>query len=305
MSRVMLVYKRSSFDLYKDSDDELIRNFIWSNHPEAKRKRESHEHQEKTLETVVHELQRQGISFDQIYRADLDKPDGYDYVITVGGDGTLLEVAHFILDIPLLGVNSDPNGSLGFYSSSNRFNFGEILADIDSYKTTQLHRFGIKIDGKSVREPALNDVLFAHSNPAANTYYVLTADKVLDPVGRGSGVLMCTPSGSTAFLYQENGIMTPLDFDKIQYRHRAVRGNKSQFASEINIESTTRPARIYIDGDHLTYPVTLGQTLNITQGPQITIIGELEERRKKMDPDYNHCGHCRDNSVNPHQTPDI
>ena len=40
----------------------------------------------------------------------------YDYVITLGGDGTFLTTAHYIRDqnIKILGINSDPCSSLGY-----------------------------------------------------------------------------------------------------------------------------------------------------------------------------------------------
>ena len=45
-----------------------------------------------------------------IFRDELREPiKDVDLVITVGGDGTLLEASHFLdSSIPVLGVNSDP-----------------------------------------------------------------------------------------------------------------------------------------------------------------------------------------------------
>lgn len=43
-------------------------------------------------------------------RSELSGPiHHFDLVVTVGGDGTLLQASHFMDDsIPVLGVNSDP-----------------------------------------------------------------------------------------------------------------------------------------------------------------------------------------------------
>ncbi|CAN1302792.1 NADH kinase [Linum perenne] len=55
-------------------------------------------------------LQKKAVDWEPIVRANLCRPiQNFDFVITVGGDGTLLQASHFMDDsIPVLGVNSDP-----------------------------------------------------------------------------------------------------------------------------------------------------------------------------------------------------
>ena len=55
-------------------------------------------------------LESRSISLKLIFRDELQEPiKDVDLVITVGGDGTLLEASHFLdSSIPVLGVNSDP-----------------------------------------------------------------------------------------------------------------------------------------------------------------------------------------------------
>ncbi|KAG6755162.1 hypothetical protein POTOM_040978 [Populus tomentosa] len=53
---------------------------------------------------------KSNIDWEPILRTNLSQPiRNFDLVVTVGGDGTLLQASHFLDDsIPVRGVNSDP-----------------------------------------------------------------------------------------------------------------------------------------------------------------------------------------------------
>lgn len=55
-------------------------------------------------------LRDKPVEWEPIFRNDLSRPiSDVDLIVTVGGDGTLLQASHFIDDsIPVIGVNSDP-----------------------------------------------------------------------------------------------------------------------------------------------------------------------------------------------------
>lgn len=55
-------------------------------------------------------LHHKPVEWKSIVRKNLSQPiRDVDLVVTVGGDGTLLQGSHFIDDsVPVLGVNSDP-----------------------------------------------------------------------------------------------------------------------------------------------------------------------------------------------------
>lgn len=55
-------------------------------------------------------LQRKSIDCETLFHNELSRPiRNVDLVVTVGGDGTLLQASHFMDDsIPVVGVNSDP-----------------------------------------------------------------------------------------------------------------------------------------------------------------------------------------------------
>lgn len=55
-------------------------------------------------------LRKKFVDWDTAFRSNLVEPiRGVDLVVTIGGDGTLLQASHFMDNsIPVLGVNSDP-----------------------------------------------------------------------------------------------------------------------------------------------------------------------------------------------------
>ncbi|KNA02855.1 hypothetical protein SOVF_214700, partial [Spinacia oleracea] len=55
-------------------------------------------------------LKRKSVEWETLFHTDLSRPiRDVDLVVTVGGDGTLLQASHFMDDsVPVVGVNSDP-----------------------------------------------------------------------------------------------------------------------------------------------------------------------------------------------------
>lgn len=286
MRNVLVVYKKSVYELYSNSPDKELREFMAGNNTDVELMKRSHEAQQRSLETIVRELSRAGISQEAIYRGELEKSGigVADLVISVGGDGTFLEVSHYILspDVPVLGVNSDPNVSTGFFTYVAANNFARALGEIGAGNAAliRLNRLGIILNGEKVPEPVLNDVLVAHTNPAAVARYKLIADGSSSEV-RSSGLLVCTAAGSTGWMYQENGIVMPLSSTEMQFFSRGIRAEKPRFARELEVHSHTRQGRLYLDGAHLTYDFTIGSVIKLEKGPQLTVIGDLEPKREK------------------------
>src|SRR3989338_10970027 len=286
MNNVLVVYKKSTFELYGNSPDGKTREYVRDNLEYIKK---SHDSQQKTLETVADELNQRNIKNHVIYRADLKelsgelkKLNGYDLIVSVGGDGTLLEVSHYVTDIHVLGVNSDSSGSTGYFSMANSGNFGYLIDNFSNTKMTRLNRLEIMLNREILPELVLNDILIAHSNPAANTRFKLYMNNQEEMFRNSSGVLICTPAGSTAFMYQENGNIMPIDFGYMQYHIRSNRKEHDmfRFAGKLEIESLTREGGIWIDGEHLRYDFALGDKIKIYMGQPLQLVCDLEEKRK-------------------------
>lgn len=274
----LVVYKKSIYELYSNSEDKEVRRYLTENPDKKEEMRQSHLTQQQTLETVVQELSERGIDHEIIYRADLEEITDKDLVITVGGDGTLLEVSHYVKDTPILGVNSNTSSSVGYFCCANKDNVGDYLSNLDSTPRTSLNRLELTLDDEILPELVLNDILVAHRNPAAMTRYFLEVDGVTESQ-RNSGLLISTAAGSTAFMYNENGEIMPLDSTHIQYIQRSLRDAQPQFTDEMQITSQSREGMLYIDGEHLTYKFSLGSTLQIANGTPLNIVGDLAQKR--------------------------
>lgn len=283
---VLVVYKRSMFELYTDQSraDKVTKAYVEAQ-PALKI---SHDIQQRTIETVLAALTKQGIVHKQICRADLGKesPSSYDLIISVGGDGTLLEVSHYVASTPVLGVNSNPQSSIGFFTGATAETIEESIAHLDTLPKTKLTRLQITKNDERLPEFVLNDVLICHANPAGMNRYTLTVDgrsfwRDGTDALRSSGLLISTAAGSTGWIYECGGEVMPLGSRKMQFHERDQRNSGVHYADErIEIYSKTREGRIYIDGEHVKHDFTLGDQIIIERGEGLTVIGDLRVKRE-------------------------
>ncbi len=132
-----------------------------------------------------------------------------ELVIVLGGDGTLLSAARVFAayNTPILSVNL---GSLGFLTEiplSDLYvtleNWCNGVADIDV--RTMMHATLLR-GGAVVREwNALNDVVVAKGTIARMADYTVSIDEQLVATFRADGVIVSTPTGSTAYNLAANG----------------------------------------------------------------------------------------------------
>ncbi len=281
----LVVYKKSMFEIYTDEKADNVTKAYVEAQPGLK---QSHEIQKKTIETVLEALTKQRIMHKQIYRADLGKESlsSYDLVISVGGDGTLLEVSHYVTSTPVLGVNSNPQSSIGFFTAATAETIEDSITHLDDLPKTKLTRLQITKNDERLPVFVLNDLLLCHANPAGMNRYTLTVDGksfLRDGTDalRSSGLLISTAAGSTGWIYECGGKVMPLGSRKMQFHERDQRNAGSHYASEkMEIYSKTREGRIYIDGEHIKHDFTLGDRIVIERGEGLTIIGDLRLKRE-------------------------
>ncbi len=137
-----------------------------------------------------------------------------DLVIVVGGDGSLLGAARVLsrFDVPVLGVN---RGQLGFLTDISPKNFEEKFAEILEGKYTEEERFLLKIvvrrDGEIVGEAdALNDMVLHPGKATRMIEFDLFVEGSYVYTQRSDGLIVATPTGSTAYSLSGGGpIMHP------------------------------------------------------------------------------------------------
>jgi len=193
-----------------------------------------------------------------IDRADLPQHHP-ELVIVLGGDGTLLSAARAFAttNTPILSVNL---GSLGFLTEiplSDLYqtleNWIDGVADIDvrSMMHTRLVR-----DGQVLREwDALNDVVVAKGTIARMADYTVRIDDQLVATFRADGVIVSTPTGSTAYNLAANGpivmpsvncmLVTPICPHLLTIRPMVMPGDSS---ISITVEGVPNQIVLTVDG---------------------------------------------------------
>ena len=115
--RVIVVAKRTAYTRFVlEGRDPRAKALIRKRDPSVAHWADSHAEHQRTLETVERVLDRAGVQVLWVWRARamFDATDAA-LVVAVGGDGTLLSASHSVDSAPVLGVNSAPRSSVGFF----------------------------------------------------------------------------------------------------------------------------------------------------------------------------------------------
>lgn len=137
------------------------------------------------------------------------RPEGIELVLALGGDGTFLRAAEQArpLNVPVIGVNL---GRVGFLAEADAERIDDVLDAIVQRRYRTVDRMtvdvSVEVDGAIVYQGwALNEI----SVEKGSRERIL--DVVVDVDGRGlsaygcDGVLVSTPTGSTAYAFSAGG----------------------------------------------------------------------------------------------------
>lgn len=270
MLPVLVVLKKSKYDLYRQNPK--LTNFLKENHNYISELKRNHKVQKDNQKEVLQKLKGAKIHFDICSFYDLKDIKDKSLVIVVGGDGTFLAVSHHIKDsTPILGVNADSKNSLGFFCRYNKNNFINAVKKLDKIQKDKYYRLIIKLNGKEIKENALNDILIANTSPAATSIIEVNTEKP-----KCSGLLISSALGSNSWMYQMQGKLLPFNSQLMQYKFRDYRKSLPKLTKELHAKSFTRTGCIYIDGEHIKYNLSLGDKIEIKTGNPITILGKLK-----------------------------
>lgn len=126
-----------------------------------------------------------------------------DLIVAVGGDGTMLHAASMTgsADIPLLGIN---RGRLGFLADVSPTEILESLDQIlkgDYTKESRLRMLATltQADGTTSEALALNDVVLQRRDTGRMLDFETRIDGQYVNTHMGDGLIVATPTGSTAY----------------------------------------------------------------------------------------------------------
>lgn len=177
-----------------------------------------------------------------------------DLVIVIGGDGSLLGAARAVAryNVPVLGIN---RGSLGFLTDIQpdrlEEQIGEVLDGKFIIESRFLLEMELKRDGEVIgRSDALNEVVLHPGKVTRMIRFELFIDGQFVYSQRSDGLIVATPTGSTAYALSGGGpimhprmdaiVLVPMHPHTLSSRPLVIDGN-----SEI---------KIVIDTDNVSYP---------------------------------------------------
>ncbi len=145
----------------------------------------------------------------------LEVAEKADIVIVFGGDGTMLQVASSIIDTgtPILGINM---GNLGFLTESDHSDMSKVVDIIIRGAFDIEERMVLTANVEGVRYIAINEVSIARNRTEHTIDIEIYVDGGLADVVTGDGVIVCTPTGSTAYAMSCGGAILSPDLKAMQ-----------------------------------------------------------------------------------------
>ncbi|MGL6298046.1 MAG: bifunctional NADP phosphatase/NAD kinase, partial [Methanobacteriaceae archaeon] len=126
-----------------------------------------------------------------------------DILIALGGDGTILRCQNKLSDeTPLFGINM---GTVGFLAEIDGNKTFESLDKILNKDYTIEKRSQIKISHNHDFFSALNEVVIMTGKPAKMLHFEISVDGSVIETIRADGLIISTPSGSTAYSMSAGG----------------------------------------------------------------------------------------------------
>lgn len=136
-----------------------------------------------------------------------------DLVVVVGGDGTMLHAARQLAryDLPLVGINQ---GRLGFMTDIARSDMLDAMVQLMEGTFTQEERLlldaevvfgGASASWQPQANLAFNDVVIDKGATGRMIEFELRVDDEFIYSARADGLIICTPTGSTAYALSANG----------------------------------------------------------------------------------------------------
>ena len=215
----------------------------------------------------------------------------FDFVLAIGGDGTILESAKLIgkMSTPIIGLNK---GRLGFLANSNTDDINQILSNIKLSKFQISERTIIKGIVNGIEYNALNEISVSRKNTTSLiTIETKLNEKFLNTYW-ADGLIVSTPTGSTGYSLScggpiimpesKNLVLTPIAPHNLNARPLVIPDDKE---ISISIESREDQYFISIDSEIISASVNseiviskANQKLNMVEFDDNSFIKSLKDK---------------------------
>ena len=291
---ILVIRKNSTLDRHGEYvRDKVTQGFLPKSHLE--RLKTAHDEHYSTFDLLLNSLNKAGLKYTEVQRDDpWPALLGVKYVITVGGDGTVLEASHHIPDRgpTLIGVRSSPS-SVGFLCYKSGPQIAELVKELVSgdLSVVEVDRikasiFSVKTGKKVESKPVLNDFLYTASNPAETTRYLISCSGQSE-VQKSSGLWISTAAGSTAAISAAGGKIYPLSHKGFQFVVREPYCAPGQIFSltsghfdpprqTLEIENRVDQGLLALDGHHGGINLGYGDRILFNRAEPLLIARGLE-----------------------------
>lgn len=230
------------------------------------------------VDLVIHEPYYQSLKTNSAFKLELQTFSTSEeliakavFVISLGGDGTLLETVAFVKKsgIPLLGVNT---GRLGFLASVNKNDLQQALKQLLNEKFTLDKRELIEMTGCADTFSGINYALNEFTIHKIDSGAMINIDTYINGIFLNSyfadGLIVSTPTGSTAYSLScggpimmpdsDNFIITPIAPHNLSVRPIVISNNK-----EISFKVKSRSDSCIISLDSRTTQIAADTEIKI------------------------------------------
>jgi len=174
------------------------------------------DHSTKNLSIFFSQLQKTGLDFvinkNSDYTSQLSFPvkekkvliEESDVIIVLGGDGSMLETAHFAAELskPFLGVNY---GKLGFLADVKENEIADRILMIEKGEYFIEERIMLEAETGGRKMYALNDIVLDRGYSQRVLKAAVTINGKFFTTYTSDGVIVSTPTGSTAYNMSAHG----------------------------------------------------------------------------------------------------
>ena len=197
-----------------------------------------------------------------------------DFLFSIGGDGTFIDAANLVGNsgIPILGINT---GRIGFLTNVNRNNFQKAFSFLQEsdYQIERRSLLQIKSDnGETLPASfALNDISIHPYGESINEVRVQANGEHLNTYW-GDGVIVATPTGSTAYSLSCGGpilvpssnvmVLTPIASHSLTVRPIVLPAD-----NELKIKVESRSHRFVLSVDSHRLTMNDDVTLTVSRAP--------------------------------------
>lgn len=216
-----------------------------------------------TVERDFHAYLNRLTTLPPLPTAACGDPIDADLALSLGGDGTFLTTVMWVAEqgIPIIGINT---GHLGYLTTCNIAEADRTIAEWQQGLCTVERRsmLAVECDSTPIEHPlALNDIAILRQDTSSMIELETSLDGLPLTTYKGDGLVVCTPTGSTAYNLSAGGpilepstrciALSPLSPHSLSMRPLVVPDS-----AEITIVTRSRAThyQVSVDGEAVTCP---------------------------------------------------